>query len=33
MKLNVIRILFFVLGIGLFTESITASGLNAVTSG
>ncbi len=33
MKLNVIRILFFVLGIGLFTESITASGLKAVKSG
>lgn len=33
MKLNVIRILFFVLGIGLFTESITASGLKAVRSG
>lgn len=33
MKLNVIRISFFILSIGLFTESVTASGLKAVKSG
>lgn len=33
LQLNVIRISFFILSIGLFTESVTASGLKAVKSG
>lgn len=33
MKLSVIRALFFILGLGLFTESMAASELKAVKSG